>query len=75
MEKSIRFQTQKIQRNKSIKRNKTGQVANTKYIIFSGGVVMAKKGQEATWENDHFKGPKKPRAAKVPEVNPIGNGK
>ena len=36
---------------------------------------MAKKGQEATWENDHFKGPKKPRAAKVPEVHPVGNGK
>ena len=29
---------------------------------------MAKKGQEATWENDHFKGPKKPRAAKVPHL-------
>ena len=25
---------------------------------------MAKKGQEATWENDHFKGPKKPESSK-----------
>lgn len=30
---------------------------------------MAKKGQRATWENNHFKGPKKSEAAKVPEVN------
>ena len=36
---------------------------------------MAKKGQEATWENEHFKGPQQPRAAKVPEVTPVGNGK
>ena len=28
---------------------------------------MAKKGQRATWENDHFKSPEKPMAARVPE--------
>lgn len=41
----------------------------------SGGDIMAKKGQRATWENDHFKGPKKPAAARVPEVNKIGKDK
>ena len=36
---------------------------------------MAKKGQRATWENDHFEGPKKPAAAIVPEVNKAGKYK
>lgn len=36
---------------------------------------MAKKGQRATWENDHFKGPKKPMAARVSEVNSVGKNK
>ena len=36
---------------------------------------MAKKGQRATWENDHFKGPKKTIAASVPEVNNVGKNK
>lgn len=36
---------------------------------------MAKKDQRATWENDHFKGPKKPMAARVPEVNNVGKNK
>ena len=36
---------------------------------------MAKKGQRATWENDHFKSAKKPMAARVPEVNNVGKNK
>lgn len=36
---------------------------------------MAKKGQRATWENDHFKGSKKPIVARVPEVNKVGKDK
>ena len=36
---------------------------------------MAKKGQRATWENDHFKDPQKPMAARVPEVNKVGKNK
>lgn len=36
---------------------------------------MAKKGQRATWENDHFEGPKKPAAARVTEVNKVGKNK
>ena len=36
---------------------------------------MAKKGQRATWENDHFKSPEKPMAARVPEVNKIRKNK
>ncbi len=36
---------------------------------------MAKKGQRATWENDHFKSAKKPMAARVPEVNTVGKNK
>ena len=55
--------------------NKTSYLANTKYIVFSGGDIMAKKGQRATWENDHFKGPQKPMAARVPEVNKVGKNK
>ena len=55
--------------------NKTSHVANTKYIVFSGGDIMAKKGQRATWDNDHFKSPEKPMAARVPEVNKVGKNK
>ena len=29
---------------------------------------MAKKGQRATWENDHFKGPRKSDAARVQKL-------
>ena len=36
---------------------------------------MAIKGQRATWENDHCEGPKKPAAARVPEVNKVGKNK
>ena len=36
---------------------------------------MAKKGQRATWENDHVKGPRKSDAARVPEVNSVGKNK
>ena len=36
---------------------------------------MAKKGQKATWENDILKKEKKTKAAKVTEMNPVGNGK
>ena len=36
---------------------------------------MAKKGQRATWKNDHFKSPEKPMAARVPEVNKVGKNK
>lgn len=36
---------------------------------------MAKKGQKATWENDHFQSAKKPIAARVPEVNKVGKDK
>ena len=36
---------------------------------------MAKKGQKATWENDNFQNAKKPKAAKVTEMNPVGNEK
>ena len=36
---------------------------------------MAKKGQRATWENDHLKSPEKPMAARVPEVNKVGKNK
>lgn len=33
---------------------------------------MAKQGQRATWENDHFQAPKKNDVAPVPEVNKKG---
>lgn len=30
---------------------------------------MAKKGQRASWESDHYKSPKKSEAASVPELS------
>jgi hypothetical protein len=30
---------------------------------------MAKNGQRASWESDHYKSPKKSKAASVPEVS------
>lgn len=30
---------------------------------------MAKKHQQASWESDHYKSPKKSEAAKVPELS------
>ena len=65
MERNIHSQIQKILQNKN--------VHNTNTII--GGGIMAKKGQRATWENDHFKGPRKSDAARVPEVNSVGKEK
>ena len=40
---------------------------HTNYEV--GGDSMAKKGQRATWENDHFQAPKKNDVPPVPAIS------